>query len=378
MSELRVTEMHTPTAGRRANGGIQIDANDNVTIGGLNLPQAGAFSNRNLIINGACQVAQRGITSTAQNYGSVDRFQSSFSSGVVTQSQELLTSGASPEPWDQGFRNFFRLTNTTAISVTDSSFRRAMYFVEAQDIANSGWDYENPNSNITISYWVRSSVAQRYFLWVGSADGAAQQFSVPIQDDGGTTLSANTWTRMVHTIPGNANITVNNDNGIGLQLNWIPWFGSDFTDGTVPLNTWEAFDNTGRVPDMSGTWASTAGATFDITGVQLEVGSVATPFEHRSYGDELARCQRYFQTYSHTSLNTFMMNFSGGGQNNFYPFFSSEMRDTPNGILDSSTVSNGTAAVSARNSKDFGLTINSTASGLTFATAYNVNFSAEL
>ena len=246
-------------------------------------------ANKNLIINGAMQVAQRGSTGvTTSGYGTVDRFSSQWSSGSVTQTQETLSSGA---PYDQGFRYFYRQTNTTAASATDSGERKIRHYVEAQNVAGSGWDYTNTSSYITLSFWIRSSVAQEFYGYLRSNDGTNQAYGFSTGS-----LTANTWTKVTKTVPGNSNLEFANDNGAGLELNIAAFFGTNYTDSGYTLDAWAAYSNSSRSPVYTSAWATTASATFDVTGVQLEVGSVATPFEHRSYGDELLRCQRYFAT----------------------------------------------------------------------------------
>ena len=110
-------------------------------------------------------------------------------------------------------------------------------------------------------------------------------------------LAANTWKKVTKTIIGDSNITVDNDTDTGLELHVWPYLGTNYTDSSVVLDEWNAYSSSAQIPDFSQSWANTAGATFDLTGVQLEVGSQATPFEHRSFGDELLRCQRYYIEY---------------------------------------------------------------------------------
>lgn len=291
MSELRVQEIHNPND---QTGGITIDNNDNVSINGQALPSAGPLSNRNLIINGAMNVAQRGTTSTQDGYRTVDRFALSRAQGATQQDQISINNGNGQLApiWDAGFRNFYRITNTTGSSAANS-LRAIVYFVEAQDLATSGWVHDDPNSFITLSFWVRASVNQRYWASIETEAGTEQAFVFPIQDVGNNTLSANTWTRIVRTIPGNANVQINDDNTRGIRIAFAPWWGTDFT-GTGATEQWRDFDTADRAPAMDDNWAIDDGATFDITGVQLEVGEVATPFEHRPIGTELALCQRYF------------------------------------------------------------------------------------
>ena len=163
--------------------------------------------------------------------------------------------------------------------------------MEAQDLAKSGWDYTSPSNYITLSFWVRASVTQTYYVSLTTLDGTAQHYSFAIS------LTADTWTKIEKTIPGNSNITINNDNGLGFQIDFVSFFGTNFTDSGFTVDAWAAFSGSSRFPDFATSWANTTNATFDLTGVQLEVGSKATSFEHRSYNDERMRCMRYYESY---------------------------------------------------------------------------------
>jgi hypothetical protein len=257
---------------------------------------AGALSNRNLIINGAMQVAQRGTSATTDGYNTVDRFKMSNAGNdeAPTASQQVLTS-SDTGVWEKGFRHSYRLTNGNQTSGAQANDRIAIqHIIEAQHIASSGWNYTSSSSYITLSFWCKSSVAQNFYARLQTSDGTSQGFAFETG-----ALSANTWTKVTQIISGNSNLQFDNDNGTGLVIEWPMYRGTDKT-GSMTLNSWAAFNSAVRVPDMTSTWYTTDNATFEITGVQLEVGDTATPFEHRSYGDELVKCKRYFekQTFS--------------------------------------------------------------------------------
>jgi len=247
---------------------------------------------RNLIINGAMQVAQRGTSSTANDYGTVDRFRVVHANTDEAPTQEQVDVASGTTPYTLGFRKAFKLTNgnqTSGAGTSDIIYM--LYTIEAQDVVNSGWNLLSDSSDITLSFWVKSSVSQNFFGNLVSLDGTAQGFTYETG-----TLTANTWTKITKTIPGNSNIQINNDNGGGLLLEFLIFRGTAQT-GSVTLNQWRTYDSSVRNPDMASTWYTTNDATFEITGVQLEVGSVATDFEHRSFGQELALCKRYYQQY---------------------------------------------------------------------------------
>jgi len=249
------------------------------------------LSNRNLIINGAMEVAQRATTNNTtgaqSTYHTLDRFMTQISVGTITESQQDLAT--SDTPYTLGFRKYMRVLNQSGISAATNQYLQIDQRIEAQNVAQSGWNYTSSSSFITVSFWVRASVTQSYVGVLQTADGTERHYPFEIS------LTADQWTKVSKTIPGDSGITVNNDNGKGLTVSFIVYYGTQFTGGSGTFNAW---NTTGsgltRWPDMTTTWATTTNATFDVTGVQLEVGSVATDFEHRSYQDEFLRCCRYF------------------------------------------------------------------------------------
>ena len=250
-------------------------------------------TNKNLVINGAMLVAQRGTTSTSSGIHTVDRFTCEFSGTDAAPTQEHETVAAGTEPYTSGFRRSFKVVNGNQSSGAGASdFINIQTKLEAQDIANSGWNYTSSSSYVTLSFWIRSTVAQNFKCFLRTRDGTEQRYTF---DTG--SLSADTWTKITKTIPGNSNITINNDNGEGLQINIGAFWGGTYTDNSVTEDAWGAYSGSTRMKDNTSTWYTTNLATLQITGVQLEVGSVATDFEHKSFAQDLALCQRYYQRW---------------------------------------------------------------------------------
>jgi hypothetical protein len=260
---------------------------DNINTTSINSGQPSG--RKNIIINGAMNIAQRGTSSTSTAYQTVDRFRM-ITSGVdeaPTQAQADVASGTTP--YTLGFRKSFKITNGDQTSVGAADFIKIQYRLEAQDIANSGWNYVSSSSYITLSFWVKSSIAQNFYGYLETSDGSTYLY--PFETG---SLTADTWTKVTKTISGNSNLVFNNDNGQGLQIEIQPFMGTDSTASGVSLNQWNAYAAASRTPDQTSTWYDANDATFELTGVQLEVGSTASDFEHRSYADEFLRCCRYY------------------------------------------------------------------------------------
>ena len=243
---------------------------------------------RNLVINGAMMVAQRGTSSTSKGYHTVDRFyvESYDVDENPTQAQVDVSSGTTP--YTNGFRKALKITNGNQTNgAGNQDLIVIFYTLEAQDIANSGWNYTSPSSFITLSFWIKSSVAQNFYGRLYSYDGTSQGYAFETGS-----LSADTWTKVTKTIPGNSNLTFDNNVNAGLYIEISAFRGTGGT-GSMSLNQWGTYNSNTRTPDQTSTWYTTNDATLEVTGLQLEVGSQATPFEHRSFGEELALCQRY-------------------------------------------------------------------------------------
>jgi len=291
MSQINVDAIRHTSASSDA---ITLASNGKCAVTGSTITaDTGKFTNlpnRNLIINGAMNVAQRATTSTATGYKTVDRIQNDFggTDEAITQSQHDLTS-SDTGPWGKGFRHSFHIQNgnqTSGAGATD--FVNIHYTLEAQDIVSSGWDYTSSSSKATVSFWAKSSVGQTFYGYFRTWDGTAYNYNFPI------TLSADTWTKITTTIPGNSNLQIDNDNGLGLSLIIVPFLGTDHTASGVSTNSWITYSGSATLPDMTSTWWTTNDATFEITGLQLEVGDYATDFEHKKYTTEWKDCCRYY------------------------------------------------------------------------------------
>ena len=308
---------------------LKVSKVEPVTTGGDCIVAAtNIVGNKNLIINGAMEVAQRGTSTTTNNTLCVDRFKCFFAGTdeAPTFEQVSLTSNDTGT-WAKGFRKALQITNGNQTGGADAADEVDLYHqIEAQNLASSGWDYTSSSSYITLSYWVKSSVAQNFYGYMASSDGTSQMY---LWETG--SLTANTWTKIIKKIPGASGLQFDSNNGVGLGINFGPFYGTNYTTSDATLGSWSTWNGAARNVDNTTTWYTTNDATFAITGVQLEAGDVATAFEHRTYGDELQRCKRYYNRYQEGNAKYF------GGTSYQYNsstiiasfHFSPEMRATP-------------------------------------------------
>jgi len=244
-----------------------------------NVYDDGALSNRNLIINGAIQVAQRGTSFTpsgAATTYTLDRFSFYQNAGTVGVDQ------ATDSP--DGFEYSLKCEVDATGSVASGTILQIGQPIEGYNLAPLDWNGGSNPQPATASFWVKSSETGVYGFRIrlGGAGTFIKEFTIN---------SSNTWEHKTVSIPACPYAIPNKTNGVGIFVGVQLVSGSTYyaaSDGV-----WQTADAYGT-SGMDNDWITTSGATFYITGVQLEVGDTATPFEHRSYGQELARCQRYY------------------------------------------------------------------------------------
>ena len=278
----------------------------------------GALSNRNLIINGAMQVAQRGTSATgigaASGYFTCDRWGiGSTTSGRLTMTQD------SDAP--SGLGSSLKLDCTTADTSIGSTEKLTLrHLIEGQNLQQFAKGTSDAKE-FTVSFYVKGNASATYTCELYDSANVRQiskTFSV-------TTA----WTKVVLTYPSDTTGAFNNDNGTALYLQIFLYAGSDFTSGTLNSTSWASDTKANRVSSGGTSFFDSTSRTFQITGVQLEVGDTATPFEHRSFGDELAKCQRYFETRDFHQMVFARGNTSGTGDVNTYLPFLVKKRAVP-------------------------------------------------
>jgi hypothetical protein len=276
-----------------------------------NLAFAASSSNTNVIINGAMQVAQRGTSTasiTTSAYNTADRFFNDISSfGTWTQSVE------NDAPTGSGFRKSLKMLCTTAdASPAAADYNFISQLFEGQNLQRFAKGTASAKQ-FSLSFWVKSNKTGTYIAELFDIDNTRQvSASYTISVSG-------TWEKKTITFPADTTGAFDNDNALSLILNFGLGAGSDRTSGT--LNTiWAANTTANRYVGQTNLAAATSNY-WQITGVQLEVGSVATPFEFEDISTTLAKCFRYFER-----LETTMQLGNGGGSNNTWVFWSFKAR----------------------------------------------------
>jgi len=298
-----------------------------------NLPSEGQLGNRNVLVNGAMNVAQRSTSETALgantgSYRTVDRWKinTNGTAGRFTMTQD----SSAPS----GFANSTKFACTTAdTSIAAGELFTFQQRIEGQDLQRFAKGTSDAKQ-FAVSFYVKGNANATYAVELIDQNNSYRHVN--------KTFNVTTdWTRVEIIFPADTTGTLNDDNNASLDLTFFLHAGSTYTSGTIQ-ETWGALTQGNRAAGISSFFDSTS-RTFFITGVQLEVGSQSTPFEHESYGDTLAKCQRYYQLshtngqgyvngYQHVGFQasyltqmravpTVTLTLSSGGQNNMTPPF---------------------------------------------------------
>ena len=277
MSTVKVAAIQHPSA---ATAAITLDAAGGALIGGQ------AAYARNLLYNGAMQVAQRGTSTasiTATGYYTADRWRMVLGSlGTWTNSVE------SDGPSGSGLRKSSKVLVTTADAAPAAS-DLAIFAqpIEGQDLQRIAKGTASAQQ-LTLSFWVKSNVTGTYVVELEDYDNSRSV-------SGSYSVSASaTWERKTITFPADVTGAFDNDNAASFSANFWLASGSNYTSGTL-ATSWGATTAANRAVGQTNLAAATNNY-WQITGVQLEVGPAATPFEFKSFGQELRECQRYYQT----------------------------------------------------------------------------------
>ena len=242
---------------------------------------SGALSNRNVIINGAMQVAQRGTSfASVGNVYTLDRFQmyKQNTGAAFTITQSSVTDLA-------GFANALKVDCTTAdTSLASNEQAYISYFAEGQDLQRFQKGYSTA-LGFTLSFYVKTNKTGLYTVSMFDRDNTRKV-------NGSYTVADTGWNRYTISFPADTTGKFDDDNASSLEIFFNLYAGSDTNTGTLS-ETWAASADAGSTTGQVN-FADSTSNDWEITGIQLETGSEATPFEHRSVADELHRCQRYY------------------------------------------------------------------------------------
>ena len=291
MSEIKVNSIKGVGASAAA---ITVNNTDGTCTANITSVNGGQLANRNVIINGAALVAQRGDTLSGTTTGgyATDRFQC-----VMNETGTLTVSQDSNAP--SGFSKSHRLTQTTAQgSLAANDLTTFRYSVEGFDVQRFKKGTSDAQQ-FTLSFFVKSVDQSSYPV----------TYIVELRDPintrscckSYTVTASDVWQYKTLTFPADTTGTWAASNAKALEINWFVAAGSNYTSGTLSTS-WASTVNANRAAGLTANLSANTANRFYLTGVQLEVGSVATDFEHRSFGQELALCQRYFYQYVDASL----------------------------------------------------------------------------
>jgi len=279
---------------------------------------------RNIVINGAMQISQRGTSfSVSDNIYTLDRFVTEFSGlGAFT----LTQSTDAPD----GFGNSLKLDCTTAdASPASGDIFQLFHKIEGQNLQQLKKGTSDAEK-VTLSFFVKSNKTGNMQVNLRDANSRIIGATYAIS-------SANTWERKTITFDGDTSGSIANDNTTELTIEFPVGSGSNYTSGAVPT-AWEASSDADRNAGSNINIADNTANEWYLTGIQLEAGSQATPFEHRSFGEELSLCQRYyFQKINGNSQPVGIGSYISSGQIRTYIDFPVEMRADPSIVTSSGT-----------------------------------------
>ena len=314
MSTIKVNNIVPPNVGE----GVSID--------GLQMPTAGALSNRNLIINGDMVHDQRSngsvFATTGATYGTCDRWSFQYSNASKYTGQQVSDGPV-------GFKKSLKANVASAFTVSSTSYFLVEQAIEGYNFSSLCFGTADAKP-VSISFWVKASVTGTYSLALRNSDNTrsiVQEYTIN---------TANTWEYKTITTPGDTTGTYNTTNGVGIRLVFGLGIGSSFE---ATAGTWVAGNK--FTTSSSVRLIETQDATWQVTGVQLEVGSKATPFEYESYSQTLAKCQRYYyRTTASSNDSTVAVGFNqNGSATRAVAFFPVTMRAAPTALEQSGTAS---------------------------------------
>lgn len=286
MSEIKVNSIKGVAASTAA---ITVNNTDGSCTANVTSIGGGQISNRNIIHNGAMRIAQRGTSSTDNGYATVDRFKFFKSSTVDNLNFTQSQSTDAPTGF---FSNSYKIDITTAESSLDvNEYLICSQRLEAQDLERI------KGNQFTLSFYVKAAQTGTYSINIYQQDGNLQVTKTY------TISSANTWERKTLTFPANSGTKPDFNNGFGWEIAWILAAGTGFTGNDS--TSWGSYSDGGFAFGQAVNVASSTSNDWLLTGVQLEVGTQATDFEHRSFTEELQICKRYFQKMTRTDQEVF-------------------------------------------------------------------------
>ena len=324
MSTVKATNFQNASS---ATANMVTDASGNVSFGGTSVMSSSFLRNR--IINGDMRIDQRNagasVTNTAATLYTIDR----WAANATQASKFTIQRNAGAVTPPSGFVNYLGVTSSSAYSVLSGDTFDVRQVIEGLNVSDLAWGTASA-ATVTLSFWVHSSLTGTFG---GALANGAFNRSYPFTY---TISVANTWEQKTVTIAGDTSGTWLTTNGIGIHVFWGLGAGSTFS-GTAGAWTGSGLTTATGAVSVVGT----SGATFYVTGVQLEVGTVATPFERQIFSNQLAQCQRYFeksfdisvapaQGATTTGMATWIAGkVTTGTQYSSFIAYKSQKRDTP-------------------------------------------------